>query len=217
MSVTRLFDFAYKAIENHPKEDMLTTKYNGVWQKTSTLKFINMGNKISRGLLKLGIKPGDKISLISTNNRTEWAVMDLGISQIGTVTVPVYPTISVEDYIYIFNNAEIKYCFVSDKELYQKLLSVQPSVPSLVGIFTFDKVEGAPNWAEILDLGEDEATQIEVEDLKKGIKTDDLASIIYTSGTTGRPKGVMLTHQNIVSNVLTCTPILSEKNLKIQI
>ncbi|MDY3344128.1 long-chain fatty acid--CoA ligase [Riemerella anatipestifer] len=211
MSVTRLFDFAYKAIENHPKEDMLATKYNGVWQKTSTLKFVNMGNKISRGLLKLGIKPGDKISLISTNNRTEWAVMDLGISQIGAVTVPVYPTISVEDYIYIFNNAEIKYCFVSDEELYQKLLSVQPSVPSLVGIFTFDKVEGAPNWAEILDLGEDEATQIEVEDLKKGIKTDDLASIIYTSGTTGRPKGVMLTHQNIVSNVLTCTPILSEK------
>ncbi|MBC7557269.1 MAG: AMP-binding protein, partial [Chryseobacterium sp.] len=117
MSITRLFDFAQNALDKFPKDDFLVTKKNGEWEKTSTLEFVNQGNKISRGLLKLGIKPGDKIGLISTTNRTEWCIMDLGISQIGVITVPVYPTISVDDYIYIFNNAEIKYCFVSDKDL----------------------------------------------------------------------------------------------------
>ena len=121
MNVKRIFDFAALALEKFPKEDCLVTKKNGKWIKTSTVEFINQGNKISRGLLKLGIKPGDKIGLISSNNRTEWAVMDLGISQIGVVTVPVYPTISPEDYVYIFNNSEIKYCFVSDSELYKKI------------------------------------------------------------------------------------------------
>ena len=178
------------------------TKYNGVWTKTSTKEYVNQGNKISRGLLKLGIKPGDKIGLISTNNRTEWHIMDLGILQIGAIDVPVYPTISVEDYIYIFNNAEIKYVFVSDKDLYEKLLQVKPQVESLKGIFTFDEIPGAANWKEVLDLGENDDNQQEVEDISKTIQPDDLATLIYTSGTTGRPKGVMLTHRNIVANVL---------------
>ena len=208
MSTTRLFDFAHLALNQSPKEDALVTKYNGVWTKTSTQEFVNKGNKISRGLLKLGIKPGDKIGLISTNNRTEWCVMDLGILQIGAINVPVYPTISVEDYIYIFNNAEIKYCFVSDNELYEKLLQVKPNVPSLQGIFTFDEIPGAPNWQEVLDLGEDDDNQQEVEDISNTINEDQLATIIYTSGTTGQPKGVMLTHKNVVSNVLASTPII---------
>ncbi|SEF67781.1 long-chain acyl-CoA synthetase [Halpernia humi] len=206
MPITRLFDFAQNALDNFPKDDFLVTKKNGVWKKTSTLEFVNQGNKISRGLLKLGIKPGDKIGLISTTNRTEWCIMDLGISQIGVITVPVYPTISVADYIYIFDDAEIKYCFVSDKELYEKLIDVQKQVKSLVGIFCFDDVKGAPNWKEILDLGEDDATQDEVEDLMKSINEEDLATLIYTSGTTGKPKGVMLTHRNLVANVLASNP-----------
>lgn len=126
MNVKRIFDFAALALKKFPKEDCLVTKKNGKWIKTSTVEFINQGNKISRGLLKLGIKPGDKIGLISSNNRTEWAVMDLGISQIGVITVPVYPTISPEDYVYIFNNSEIKYCFVSDSELYKKITKAKP-------------------------------------------------------------------------------------------
>ncbi|SKB91874.1 long-chain acyl-CoA synthetase [Soonwooa buanensis] len=202
MSVKRTFDFAHKALNQYPKNDALVTKKNGEWKKTSTLEFINQANKISRGLLKLGIKPGDKIGLITSNNRTEWSIMDLGISQIGAISVPVYPTISEEDYVYIFNNAEIKYCFVSDVDLYKKMQVVKPEVSSLAGVFCFDDVDGAPNWKEILDLGEDDATQQEVEDLSKGIQEDDVVTLIYTSGTTGRPKGVMLTHKNIVSNVL---------------
>lgn len=211
MTIKRLFDIPHYALEKFPKTDMFVTKYQGEWKKTSTLEFINQGNKISRGLLKLGIKPGDKIALITTNSRTEWAVMDFGLSQIGVVSVPVYPSISAEDYEFIFNNAEIQYCFVSDKELLTKVMKVKHNIPTLQGIFTFDTISGAANWREIMDLGEDDSTQIEVEDLSNAINSEDLATIIYTSGTTGRPKGVMLTHHNIVSNVLGSFPRIPKK------
>ena len=201
MAITRLFDIPYEALKNYPKEDALATKYTGTWEKLSTQDFINQGNQFSRGLLSLDVKVGYRIGLVSTNNRTEWFVADLGISQIGAITVPVYPTISIEDYVHIFNDAEIKYCFVSDKGLYEKLLQVKEQVSSLVEIFTFDKVENAKNWSEILHLGND-FSQEEVENRKKGIKEENLATIIYTSGTTGSPKGVMLTHKNIISNIL---------------
>lgn len=206
MSIKRIFDFAHHSSEKYPKEDMFVTKYHGEWRKTSTKEFVNLGNKISRGLIKLGIKPGDKIALITTATRTEWAVMDLGISQIGAVSVPVYPTISPEDYDFIFNNAEVKYCFVSDKDLLDKVMKIKNNVSTLKGVFSFDEIDGAPNWKEIIDLGEDSSTQSEVEDLAKSISPEDLATLIYTSGTTGKPKGVMLTHENIVSNVLASNP-----------
>ena len=206
MTIKRIFDFAHNALQNYSQDDMFVTKYNGEWEKTSTKEFCDRGNKISRGLLKLGIKPGDKISLITTATRTEWAVMDLGISQIGAVSGPVYPTISPEDYDFIFNDAEVQYCFVSDRELFDKVMKIKSNVSSLKGVFTFDQVDGAANWNEILDLGNDDATQNEVDDLANSINSEDLATIIYTSGTTGRPKGVMLTHLNIVSNVLASDP-----------
>ncbi|MGZ5264360.1 MAG: AMP-dependent synthetase/ligase [Kaistella sp.] len=206
MTIKRIFDFAHHALENYSQDDMFLTKYQGEWKKTSTKEFCDQGNRISRGLLKLGIKPGDKISLITTATRTEWAIMDLGISQIGAVSVPVYPTISPEDYDFIFNDAEVQYCFVSDRELFDKVMKIKSNVSSLKGVFTFDQVDGAANWNEILDLGNDDATQNEVDDLANSINSEDLATIIYTSGTTGRPKGVMLTHLNIVSNVLASDP-----------
>ena len=206
MTIKRIFDFAHHALENYSQDDMFLTKYHGEWKKTSTKDFCDQGNRISRGLLKLGIKPGDKIALITTATRTEWAVMDLGISQIGAVSVPVYPTISPEDYDFIFNNAEVQYCFVSDRDLYDKVIQIKANVSTMKGVFTFDKIDGAPNWNEILDLGNDDATQNEVDDLSNSINSEDLATIIYTSGTTGRPKGVMLTHHNIVSNVLASDP-----------
>lgn len=206
MTIKRIFDFAHNALENYSQEAMFVTKYNDVWEKTSTQEFINLGNQISRGLLKLGIKPGDKIAQITSATRTEWAVMDLGIAQIGAVSVPVYPTISSEDYDFIFNNAEVKYCFVSDRDLLDKVLKIKGNVPSLQGVFTFDQIDGEPNWREILDLGKDDSTQNEVEDIARTINSEDLATLIYTSGTTGKPKGVMLTHSNIVSNVLASNP-----------
>ncbi len=206
MAIKRIFDFAHAALEKYPKEDMFVTKYNGKWEKTSTQEFVNLGNSISRGLLKLGIKPGDKIALITTATRTEWAVMDLGISQIGAVSVPVYPSISADDYDYIFNDAEVKYCFISDEDLLDKVNKIKEKVPTLQGIFSFNDIEGCASWKEILDMGANEATQNEVNDLSKSINSEDLATVIYTSGTTGRPKGVMLSHQNIVSNVLGSNP-----------
>jgi long-chain acyl-CoA synthetase len=205
MTITRTFDFAHHALENHPRQNCLADKHNGEWLLTSTLQLCTQANKISRGLLKLGINPGDKIALISHNNRSEWGVMDLACAQIGVITVPVYPTISAEDYVYIFNHAQVKFCFVSNKQLYDKIDKIHGQIEHLSGIFTFDDCH-APNWNEVMDLGEDEHTQGEVEDLMRSIKEDDLATIIYTSGTTGTPKGVMLSHQNIVSNVLASGP-----------
>lgn len=217
MTIRRLFDIAHHVHAKFPKEHLFVTKYDGEWKKTSTQEYLNLGNKISRGLLELGIMPGDKIAVITTATRTEWAVMDLGILQIGAISVPVYPTISAEDYVYIFNNAEVKYCFVSDKALLEKVHVAKPQIPSLQGVFTFDRIEGAAHWQEVLDLGEDKARQNEVEDIANTIQPEDLATIIYTSGTTGKPKGVMLTHHNIVSNVLASDHrIPREKGLNYQ-
>lgn len=211
MSVKRLFDIAKYASEKYPNEAMFATKYNGKWEQISSQKFVNIGNTFSRGLLRLGIKPGEKIATITTVSRNEWSIVDFGILQIGAVNVPIYPTISAEDYVYILNDADVKCCFVSDKELFDKLSSIKNQVPSLQGIFTFDEVDRAANWQEILDLGKDDATQNEVDDLANSINADDLATIIYTSGTTGKPKGVMLSHSNIISNVLDADKCIPRK------
>ena len=130
MKIERLFDIARNYAENFPKADMFATKRNGKWEKTSTAEFISLGNKFSRGLLKLGISPGDKISLITSATCTEWAAVDFGALQIGVITVPVYPTISPADYEFIFNDAEIKYCFVSDKKLLQKVEEIKQKYPA---------------------------------------------------------------------------------------
>ena len=119
--ITKLFDFAYYQQKNYNLHKAFSTKYNGEWVSTSSSEFIEKGNAISRGLLRLGVKPGDKIGLISSNNRTEWNIMDLGINQIGAINIPIYPTISKEEYEYIFNHAEITYCFLSDNDLFVKV------------------------------------------------------------------------------------------------
>lgn len=206
MDISRLFDFLDYQLKNSQRDDSIVMKKNGEWLPTSTLEFANNANMISRGLLKFGIKSGDKIAIASTTNRTEWNVLDIGIQQIGCISVPVYPTIAPKDFQYIFNDSEVKLAFVSDADLYEKVSSIKENVPSLISIFTFDKVDGAPNWAEILDMGTDEANQHEVESVKQQVKPEDLVTIIYTSGTTGSPKGVMLSHRNIVSNVLGSNP-----------
>jgi len=203
-TVTRLFDIPYYQAANYPLEDALATKYDGAWAKTSTEEYIKKANTVSRGLLRLGVEKGDKIAVISHNNRTEWHVLDIGLLQIGAQNVPIYPTITLEDYEYIFNHSECKYCFVSNKELLDKITSIKDKLPHLQAIYTFEEVAYAHHWQEIFDLGADESNQGEVEARKAAIGKDDLATIIYTSGTTNRPKGVMLSHWNIISNILNC-------------
>ncbi|WMI64515.1 AMP-dependent synthetase/ligase [Aestuariibaculum sp. YM273] len=200
-NVTRIFDFPYYQLKTYNLDKALTTKYNGEWVSISTQEFIDQANAISRGLLRLGVKPNDKIAIISSSNRTEWNVLDIGVLQIGAQNVPIYPTIASEDYEYILNHSESTYCFVSDIEVLNKLNSIKKNT-NLLGVYTFDDIEDANHWSDILKLGEDSGNQNDVELLKSGIKAEDLATIIYTSGTTGTPKGVMLSHNNLVSNVL---------------
>ena len=200
--VTRLFDFPYYQLEKNALEKALISKKDDKWISISTQEYINKANAISRGLLRLGVQPNDKIALISKNNRTEWNIMDIGILQLGAQNVPIYPTISESDYAYVLNHSEAKYCFVSCAEVYEKVKSIQSQVLSLKEVFSFDVLNNCKNWEEVLELGKDTSNQDEVEKSKEAVKPDDLATLIYTSGTTGRPKGVMLSHDNLVSNAL---------------
>ena len=201
-TVTRLFDFPYYQLAKGNLPNSLVTKYDGTWVETSTQEYIDKANQISRGLLRLGVNPNDKVAIISSNNRTEWNITDIGVLQIGAQDVPIYPTISQEDYEYVLNHSESKYVFVSDNEVYQKVMNIKANVPSLLGVFSYDATEGCESWNKVLELGKDDSNQSEVETIKDSISENDLATLIYTSGTTGRPKGVMLSHKNIVSNAL---------------
>ncbi len=199
--ITRIFDIPQYQLKTYHLEKALTTKYNGKWSSISSQEYINQANIVSRGLLRLGIQPDDKIAVISSTNRTEWSVLDIGILQIGAQNVPIYPTIAKEDYKYILNHSESIYCFVSDAEVLKKLNPVKSNT-KLKGVYTFDDIAGENNWKEVLSLGEDESNQTVVNERKNNVKPNDLATIIYTSGTTGQPKGVMLSHNNLISNVL---------------
>ena len=199
--IKRLFDFPYYQLENAPLDKSLVTKVNGTWEALSSKEYIDQANAVSRGLLRLGIKPNDKIAVISSNNRTEWNVLDIGVLQTGAQNVPIYPTVSEEDYEYVINHSESIYCFVSDTEVLEKLRAVQKNT-KLKGVYSFDEIPGCDNWKEIHKLGKDESNQKEVEARKEAVNENDLATLIYTSGTTGKPKGVMLSHKNIVSDVL---------------
>ena len=198
--VTRLFDIIRYQQKHFPQAICFADKVDGSWKSRSTEEMISEANRFSRGLLAMGIQPGDKIAMIS-NNRSEWNIADIGMLQIGVVNVPVYPTISAEDYAYIFNHAEVKMVLVSDTELLEKVESIRAQVPTIQNVFTFNEIEGAKHWTEIQQAGSDDL-QSKVEEIMASVKTDDLATLIYTSGTTGKPKGVMLSHKNLVSNVV---------------
>ena len=202
-SITRLFDFPYYQQDKYTSiPDALTTKQNGVWIKTSTQEYIAKANAVSRSLLKMNVQKNDKIAIISTNNRTEWNIIDIGVLQTGAQTVPIYPTISEDDYEYILNHSGAIYCFVSDAEILRKINLIRDKIPNVKEVYSFNEIAGCKNWNELLIQGVDTGNQSDVEDRKNNVQSEDLATIIYTSGTTGRPKGVMLSHQNIVSNVL---------------
>lgn len=214
MEVKRIFDIPYYSKAHFEKDDFVCDKRNGKWEKISTDEYIRITNQLSRALLKYGIKKGDRIALITSNNRVEWCFFDQAALQIGAVTVPIYPSISSEDCVYNLENSGSKICIVSDEKLFDKINTIKSQLPELKDIFTFDDVKDATNWKELLESGKETDNQQEVETIKDSISEDDLVSIIYTSGTTGKPKGVMLTHKNIVSDVLGCEDRIPYKDSK---
>jgi long-chain acyl-CoA synthetase len=207
IEITRLFDFPYYQLEKYNLEASLVTKYKGEWVKTSTKEYLDKANAVSRALLKLGINKNDKIAVISTTNRTEWNIMDIGILQTGAQNIPIYPTISADDYEYVLNHSESVLCFVSDIEVLNKVNNVKNRT-NLKDVYSFDEIEGCKHYSELFSLGEDDSNQTELDKRKNDVLPSDLATIIYTSGTTGKPKGVMLSHSNIVSNAMDSTPRL---------
>jgi long-chain acyl-CoA synthetase len=195
----RVFDLLPQFVAKHNSTDTLANKQHGEWTRYSAQAFVEQVNALSLGLLHLGIQKDDKIALISAN-RPEWNIVDFGVQQLGAVTVPMYPTITIEDYRYIFQDAGVKLIFVGNQELYEKAKQASKELDSLIGIYTFDQLPGLTHWTEISQLATNEPIE-KLESCKAAVNTDDLLTLIYTSGTTGIPKGVMLTHRNIVSNV----------------
>ncbi len=205
MAITRLFDFLFYQQENAPLERAMGARNDkGQWSFYSTAELIDAAEKLASGLLKIGIKAGDKVAMVSYKNRPEWTIVDLATQMIGVINVPLYPTISSREYQYILDQAEVRLAFCGGDDLYEKLSVAKKKVSSLENIYTFDQEEGNPFWKEVFDNSKIE----EVRQFRQTVKEDDLATIIYTSGTTGNPKGVMLTHKNIVVTVInTCIVI----------
>ncbi len=202
MEITRTFDILERHLREYGKEDALAAKVGGVWQKISSEEYHRRATLVSYAFLAMGLNKGDRIAVI-TNNRPEWNYIDMGASQAGIVTVPIYPTISAEEYEYILKDAEPRLIFLADQGLVKKVKPVTEGVKSLEGLYTFNKVEGEHHWEELLTLGEkeEERQREKLDELRRTITEEDWLTMIYTSGTTGFPKGVMLSHRNLVSNV----------------
>ena len=198
--VKRLFDILSYQQDNYGAKNVLAAKRNGVWSGVSTKEYIQKADLLALALLNFGLKKEDKVGIIVQTNRPEWHIVDMAVQQIGAILVPIYATISKEDYLHIFKQAEIKLCIVSDGELYQKIRDIKPNLPDLQEILTFEPFEDVILWSDFLENGKKTDPKI-LEACKKNVQEDDVATIIYTSGTTGLPKGVMLTHKNILNNV----------------
>jgi long-chain acyl-CoA synthetase len=203
LNFTRLFEIIHFQNDNFPQEKSVGHRVDGEWMFYSTKEVIDLANSVSLGLMKMGLQPGDKIALISYENRPEWKVMEIGAHQIGVITVPVYPTIAPKDYEYIFNDASVQYAFVGPGDLADKVKATAPKVPTFKKIFTFERTDGYDYWEDIFVDGQ--LSDIKARSNK--VKSSDLAVLIYTSGTTGLPKGVMLSHNNIVSNIKAALPL----------
>lgn len=203
--MTRLFDLLYYQLENHPLEKSLSSRdESGKWKSYSSQDVVDAAEQAAAGMLAMGIEPGDKVAMVVYKNRPEWVIMDFAMQMIGAVSIPLYPTISVGEYEYIMNEAEVKAAFCGGGDLYEKLTATQQNVATLTSIYTFDKRSDRPFWKDIFNTEK----KWEVEKIKSEISGEDLATIIYTSGTTGNPKGVMLTHGNIMHVVHNTSSLL---------
>jgi len=208
MDFTRVFDILPYQLAMFPQQDALASKVNGIWVKYSTAEYLKIANKISVGLLHLGIKKDDKIAIVSSN-RPEWNFLDMGIQQLGAVSVPLYPNITVEDYKFIFKDSEAKIIFVANEELYHK--AKEAIAGKDVDIYTLDVVAGAKHWKSMIENVTDEEFS-SIEPYKDAVSPNDLLTMIYTSGTTGIPKGVMLSHNNLVSQCKAAASLMPVDN-----
>ncbi|MEN6453897.1 MAG: long-chain fatty acid--CoA ligase [Prolixibacteraceae bacterium] len=199
--VTRTFDILDRYLSEFPRKDALGGKDNGEWYTFSTEEYVSSSRCFALGILAMGLQPGAKVATV-TNNRPEWNFADMGLAMAGLVHVPIYPTIGNEEYRYILEHAEVQVLIVGDKKLYEKLYPVAKEIESIKEIYCFDKINACPGLQDILDLGRSKKAELseELEKIKDSIHPDDVVTLIYTSGTTGVPKGVMLTHRNLVSN-----------------
>lgn len=206
MAITRIFDILPLLKTNYQKKKLFSKKRNGQWETFSTNEFVTSCHQISLGLAEIGIKKDDKIAIVSYN-RFEWTAIDFGVQQLGAVSVPIYPTLTPEDIRYIFQNSETKIVFVETQELYDKVQVAIKDLPNIEAVYTLETIGGATHWSELLALGKDKEER-SLDVYRSQVTEDDVLTIIYTSGTTGTPKGVMLSHKNLVSNVLAATPLL---------
>lgn len=215
MTIKRAFDFLYHQLETSPKSAALSNKVDGVWKSYSTQEVVDIVNNLSKSFLKMGYKKGDKMAIISTN-RPEWNFLELAMQQIGVVSVPMYPTITVEDYEYIFEHAGVKLVFVGDQEIATKVYKAIAKLEGIDEVYSFDRIEGCKFWKELEEAGKNDSNLEPVNLLKNQIREEDLLTIIYTSGTTGRPKGVMLSHGNIVSNTIGVSHVIAQEEGKVK-
>lgn len=214
LSIDRLFDVPRHQLKNFPNPNMFVTKTKGIWVPLSTSDFLDAVMNVSRGLISMGVQAGDRVA-VASSNRFEWNVLDIAVQQVGAILVPLYPNISEADYRFILNDAEVEICVVSNQELVDKITAVAKDVPSLKHLFSFDHIPNCPHWSDI-EANKGQTETETVEHRMREVKTTDLATIIYTSGTTGNPKGVMLSHANILSTVAACIdPIPADKDSKV--
>ncbi len=216
MEVTRIFDIVENYTIKYPSQEVvLAAKRNGEWRTYDVKEYKETVDRISYGLLALGVKPGDKIAIVSSN-RPEWNLLDFAIMQIQAVSVPIYPTISQADYLHIFQHAEIKIVFAEGKELHTKLEPVIPELSAFQEMFTFVRRENGEYrcYEDVVTLGQENPQEELLTKLKAEVQPNDLATILYTSGTTGTPKGVMLSHNNVVQNFRSVSSIPAPWNKK---
>jgi long-chain acyl-CoA synthetase len=214
LTAERLFEVPDHQLKNYPNASMFVTKIAGIWVPVSTSDFLERTMNVARGLISMGVQAGDRVA-VASSNRIEWNILDIAVQKTGAILVPLYPNISESDYRFILNDCAAKICIVSNQELADKISNVRQDVPSLAHLFSFDKLDSVPHWSYI----EEQKTHTEedqVQERMKMVKNEDLVTIIYTSGTTGNPKGVMLSHRNILSNVSSCIePIPADNNSRV--
>ena len=207
MENLKIFELDRRYAELYDKDDMLAGKQNGKWRKYSCSEYIQTSDSIAYGLINLGLTKNDKICIIS-NNRPEWSLTDMGINKIGAINTPLYANSTRADYKYIINDSEAKILFIENEEIYKKVKGLDDEIESLEHIYSFENITNVKSWNEIIELGLIHPKKIEVEEIQNSISENDLFTLIYTSGTTGNPKGVMLTHSNILSQLYAIENLL---------